>query len=120
MTRALWFRLGWLQAIGITVLCLWPLRELPGPDIPWNDKLYHLAAFGLLMWWFGVALPRARWLRTGLLVLALGVGIEFAQGYVPFRAPSAPDALADGLGVLLGALLAHFTPRRLPAWRPPS
>jgi VanZ family protein len=120
MMRALWFCLGWLQALGITVLCLWPLRELPGSDIPWSDKLYHAAAFGSLMWWFAVALPRSRWWRTGLLVLGLGVAIEFLQGFVPFRAPSLADALADGLGVLVGALCAHRTPRRLQAWQAPA
>lgn len=120
MTRTLWFGLGWLQAIGITVLCLLPLRELPGPDGPWTDKVYHLAAFGLLMWWFAVALPRARWPVTGLAVVLLGVCIEFAQGFVPFRAPSFADAIADTAGMLAGALLAWLTPRGLPAWRPPA
>jgi len=118
MTRALWFGLGWLEALGITVLCLWPLRELPGPNLPWTDKLYHLAAFGLLTWWFAVALPRARWLSTALCVLGLGVFIEFAQGFVPFRSPSFADVVADALGVLAGAALARLTPRALPAWQP--
>lgn len=120
MTRALWFTAGWLQVLGITVLCLWPLRELPGPDLPWTDKLYHGAAFALLMWWFAVALPRVRWPRTGLSLVALGVAIEIAQGFVPLRAPSFADVLADTLGVLAGALLARLTPCRLPAWRPPT
>lgn len=118
MTRALWLRLGWLQAVGITLLCLWPLRELPGHELPWSDKLYHVAAFGLLMWWFAVAMPRAQWLRTGLQVFALGVAIELAQSLVPYRAPSFYDALADAAGVVLGALGARLTPFRLPAWRP--
>jgi hypothetical protein len=120
MTRALWFGLGWLQALGFTVLCLWPLRQLPGPDLPWIDKLYHGAAFALLMWWFAVALPRARWPLTALYLVALGVGIEFAQGFVPFRSPSLADVLADALGVLAGALVARLTPGQLPAWRPPA
>lgn len=118
MTRALWFALGWLEVLGVTVLCLWPLRELPGPDLPWSDKLYHLGAFGLLMWWFAVALPRARWPFTALGVLGLGVFIEFAQGFVPFRSPSLADVVADALGVLAGAVLARLTPRALPAWQP--
>ncbi len=120
MTRALWFRLGWLQALGVAVLCLWPLRELPGPDLPWTDKLYHVGAFGILMWWFAVALPRARWWSTGLCVVGFGVLIEFAQAFVPLRSPSVADVLADALGVLVGALLAWLTPARLPAWRPPT
>jgi len=61
--------------------------------------------------------PRARWLRTGLLLALLGIGIEFAQGFVPLRAPSFADVVADTLGVLLGALLAQLTPAGLPAWR---
>jgi len=118
MTRALWFGLGWLEALAVTVLCLWPLRELPGPDLPWTDKIYHCAAFGLLMWWFAVALPRTRWPLTALGVIGLGIFIEFAQAFVPFRSPSFADVVADALGALVGAVLAWLTPRALPAWQP--
>lgn len=120
MTRTLWFGLGWLQATVITIACLWPLRELPGPDLPWTDKGYHAVAFGCLMWWFAVALPRARWPTAALCVVGLGVAIELAQAWVPYRSPSFADVVADALGMLAGALLASLTPCALPAWRPPA
>ncbi len=117
LSRRAWLAAGWLQTFVLVVLCLLPLERMPGPDLPWTDKLYHTAAFTLLMWWFAVALPRGRWPRTGLLLALLGVGIEIAQGFVPLRAPSFADTVADTLGVLLGALLARLTPPGLPAWR---
>lgn len=118
MTRRLWLGLGWLQTAVLVVLCLLPLRELPGSAIPWSDKLYHGAAFAGLMWWFAVAIPRAGWPRAALGLTLLGIAIEFAQGFVPFRAPSLADGVADFAGVLLGALAARLTPAGLPAWRP--
>lgn len=117
LTRRLWLSLGWLQTLALIVLCLLPLRELPGSEIPWSDKFYHGASFALLMWWFAVALPRGRWRRAALLLTLLGVAIEFAQGFVPLRAPSLADALADFGGVLFGTFIARTTPARWPAWR---
>jgi len=117
LSRRAWLAAGWVQTLALVVLCLLPLERMPGPDLPWTDKLYHAASFTWLMWWFAVALPRGRWLRTALLLTLLGIGIEFAQGHVPLRAPSVGDGMADTLGVLLGALLAHVTPAGLPGWR---
>jgi VanZ family protein len=117
--RRAWLLAGWLQVLAVVVLCLLPLQRLPGPDLPWTDKVYHAAAFALLMWWFAVAQPAAARRGTALWLVLLGVGIEFAQGFVPFRAPSLGDVVADALGVLPGWLAAHATPRALPAWRPP-
>lgn len=116
MTRAAWLRLGWLQTAALVFLCLIPLTSLPGEDIPFSDKLYHALAYTQLMWWFAVALPRRAWWRVGLSLAMLGIGIEIAQAYVPFRGPSVADAVADGLGVLLGAAAARITPFRLPCW----
>lgn len=118
LTRRLWLGLGWLQTAALVVLCLLPLRELPGSAIPWSDKLYHGAAFAGLMWWFAVATPRAGWPRAALGLTLLGIAIEFAQGFVPFRAPSLADGVADFAGVLVGTLAARLTPPGLPAWRP--
>ncbi len=117
LSRRAWLAAGWLQTVALVVLCLLPLERMPGPDLPWTDKLYHAASFTLLMWWFAVAVPRGQWPRTALLLALLGIGIEFAQGFVPLRAPSFADVVADTLGVLLGALLARCTPAGLPAWR---
>jgi VanZ family protein len=117
--RRAWFIAGWVQVVVLVVLCLLPLERMPGPDLTWTDKLYHAGAFALLMWWFAVAQATRSHRWSALLLLLLGIAIEFAQGFVPLRAPSGGDAVADGLGVLLGWLAARATPRALPAWRPP-
>jgi VanZ family protein len=117
--RRAWFLAGWLQVLAVIVVCLMPLERLPGPDLPWTDKAYHVGAFALLMWWFAVAQPARSRRYSALWLVLLGLAIEFAQGFVPFRAPSVGDLVADALGVLPGWMAARATPRALPAWRPP-
>ncbi len=118
MSRKLWLAAGWLQVVAVALLCLWPLPKLPGPELPWVDKLYHAAAFGQLMWWFAVGSPRDRWPAIALRVLGFGIGIELAQGVVPYRSASIADAVADAVGVFIAALVARITPRRLFSWEP--
>lgn len=117
--RRTWFLAGWLQVAAVIVTCLLPLARLPGPDLPWTDKLYHAGAFALLMWWFAVAQSPASHRRAALWLVLLGIAIEFAQGFVPFRSPSLDDVIADSFGVICGWLAARVTPPALPAWRPP-
>ncbi len=103
----LWLALGWLQTLGVTILSLLPLRELPGPAFSHLDKLYHVTAYGVLMAWFAWATPVARRKRLAGWLLVLGIAIELAQGYVPYRASSVADVLADALGIALAAWLVR-------------
>ena len=75
------------------------------------DKLVHLALFGVQ------ALLVRRWLRTAglpapgtravLIAVAYGALTELVQRSLPARHGDLWDLAADGLGALLGALLAH-------------
>ncbi len=101
---------------GLT-LALRPLGTGVWPENWFNgaDKLLHLAFFTLL-WCCG---DRARltpaWL-LGLGLLLFGVGIELAQGFfTTTRDASSADVLADGAGLLLGAVLTRWA-----SWRQPQ
>lgn len=88
--------------IGITVLSL-----VPGADVPrvsWSDKISHLIAYSALT---GAAIVGRRNLKVGrvvLLVIGYGILIEAAQDLMPFgREASVLDAMANAIGVLIGA-----------------
>ena len=85
-----------------------------GPSFGW-DKLNHALAFAVLAF-AGLFTLRERahpvfW--TVFLLLALGLGIELAQMYVPGRSAEWNDVAADTVGVGLGLLVALNVARRL-------
>jgi VanZ family protein len=101
---------GW---IGVGLAIYYSLTPRP-PDlgIEQGDKLQHLLGYGCLMlWWSQVCLALPQRVRVALLLLALSVGLEFAQKLTDARTFSYADMAANALGILLGWLLA---PPRLP------
>jgi VanZ family protein len=72
----------------------------PEVDIEDGDKLGHLAGYGATMFWFAQLYAR-RVLCAGGFV-AMGVGLEFVQGWLGYRSFELYDMLANTLGVLLG------------------
>jgi VanZ family protein len=109
--RSAWLGLGWLGVAGVVVLSLIPAPPT-GPEH--GDKLGHAGSYALLMWWFAQAwLQRDARALTAAGLLALGVALEFAQGWTGYRSFSIADIAADGLGVALGWLLAPPRTRNL-------
>ena len=107
----LWLGL-WIAAIvGLIVVCLVPLDSLP--PLPENsDKVEHLLGYFLLaaaaVQLFG---SRRALSLAALGLVALGIGVEIAQGFTAYRSSDPADALANTLGVLLGRATA-LTPWR--------
>jgi VanZ family protein len=103
----LWLALGWAMVGLVVVVSLVPV---PPETMTFEaqDKLLHLAAYGGLMLWFGAIYrtgsPR-RW--VGALLVLMGAVLELAQGATGYRSPQLLDVLANGIGVLLGWLLAR-------------
>ena len=92
---------GWLYAAAIVILSLTP--KPPDLGFEYGDKLGHLAAYSLLMFWFGwLYSDRNTRLAYALGWIALGMGIEFAQGATGYRSFEFADMAANSLGVLLG------------------
>lgn len=111
-TRALWLAAGWLMVAAVVWVSLTPTPPR-GPDLPASDKLLHALTYFILAAWFGVLYPATRrLLAVGAALIALGAGLELAQGLGGIREPSWLDALANTLGAATGVLLARCTAAR--------
>ena len=101
---------GWAWAAAIVWLSLTP--SPPEVDIAHGDKLGHFAAYGWLMFWFSQLYPeRGARVAYALGFVAMGVGLEFAQGELGYRTYEVFDMYANALGVLLGWAAALLLPR---------
>ena len=105
-------RNAWLVCGSGFVLLVIYLSLTPRPlDVPsfYGLKTGHILAYAWLMFWFSQIYhrPLAR-VAVGLAFLALGIALEYIQGLVG-RDFSYTDMGDDGIGIVLGALLA-FTP----------
>jgi VanZ family protein len=110
--RRAWVSIGWVGVVAVVALSLMPSPPQLLP-VDQADKAEHILAFGGLMFWFAqVYLSRRGRLAAAALLLALGVGIEFAQGQTGYRSFEYADMIADGAGIFVGWLLA---PPRLPS-----
>lgn len=110
--RILWVG-GLLLALVVVVVCLLPSRNLPSTGI--NDKFEHALAFAALALWFGGLAARRDHLFVLLALVALGGGIEIAQGLMGLgRMADVRDLLADLLGALGGVALAYTPLGRWP------
>jgi hypothetical protein len=93
---------GWL---GVAALMLLPLGVAGGPE--GGDLIAHFLVFGamaLAAVGFSRSPGQLAWLAS--LTVALGVGFEYAQSFLPYRSAAIDDAIADALGGLVGYVLA--------------
>ena len=103
----------WLLAIAAVIaVCLMPPPALP--PLPDNsDKIEHFASYFLLAFGAVQLFTRGQVLLMAALgLVALGIGIEIAQGALTSDRSADPyDALANAVGVLLG-MTTMLTPWR--------
>ncbi|MFO1400499.1 MAG: hypothetical protein U1F06_10460 [Steroidobacteraceae bacterium] len=100
----LWYALGVLLTTVIVVTSLVPTRDLPALRL--SDKIEHALAFSALALWFGGLLPQRRYGWLALALLALGGGIEIAQGLMGLgRLADVRDLIADAWGIAFGLTL---------------
>jgi VanZ family protein len=101
--------MGWAGVVVVIVTSLIPAppRLIP---IEQGDKLEHILAYAGLMFWFAQVYVelRTRWWVAGMLI-ALGIGLEYLQGWTGWRDFSYADMAADAAGVVFGWSVA--TPR---------
>jgi VanZ family protein len=94
--------------MGINILALSPAPYLPPLDIfNWWDKAQHAIAFALLAVLAVLAYPEASRLRIAFLLIGQGVLIELLQYLGGYRFGDWQDAVADGVGVLVGLAMVR-------------
>lgn len=108
-------RARWTPAVVWATLVL-VATSWPNPGLPQAghvDKVIHACSYGLLGWLVGRALPATTRVQVAAAfagLVAFGALDEWHQGFIPGRATSAADLLADAVGALVGLLL--FAARR--------
>lgn len=100
--RWTWLAAGWIWVAAIFYLSLMP--HPPEPVHFWNaDKLEHALAYCLLMLWFcQVYRQRRPRLMLAMLLVAMGVLIEYMQRETGYRFFDYADMLSNATGVLVG------------------
>ncbi|HUX92119.1 MAG TPA: VanZ family protein [Gallionellaceae bacterium] len=100
--RWTWLAVGWFWVAAIFYLSLMP--HPPEPVHFWNaDKLEHALAYCLLMLWFcQVYRQRRPRLMLAMLLVAMGVLIEYMQRETGYRFFDYADMLSNATGVLVG------------------
>ena len=100
--RWAWLILGWLWVGAIFYLSLMP--HPPQPVSFWQaDKFEHALAYGLLMLWFCQVYRKwATRMLLALLLVAMGILIEYLQGETGYRTFDYADMFADATGVIVG------------------
>ena len=97
--------LFWVCFLAINLLALSPAPYLPPLEIfNWWDKAQHAIAFATLAVLAVLAYPESSKRRIAFLLIGQGVLIEVLQYYGGYRFGDWQDAVADGVGVLLGML----------------
>ncbi len=111
--RRLYIAVGWLLVGAIVWLSVTP--SPPQVDIEQGDKLGHLLAYALVMFWFAqLYAARPARIAYAALFIFMGVGLEFVQRGLGYRSFEVFDMLADSAGVLAGWAAALMSPRVLP------
>ena len=87
----------------------------PKVDFEQSDKVGHFLAYGGVMFWFAqLYVERKARLGYAAGFVAMGVALEFIQGWTGYRDFELYDMLADGVGVALGWAAALLLPGFLP------
>jgi VanZ family protein len=104
-TRPALFRAA---AISI-VLTIFVLSLMPGPPgVPGSDKLHHFLAYAgcMFAWALALSTPKSRFIAL-ILICAMGVLIEFLQGWSGWRTFEVADMIANALGATFGWIAAR-------------
>lgn len=99
----------WVLSIALVAyLSLSPQIDLPF-DFRGIDKVYHSLAY---LWLAAIPFLGFQSIKIALagalLMIPFGIGLEYAQDYVPGRFFSVADMVANGTGVLLGMALGKY------------
>lgn len=101
--RAEWLFIGYGLVFIVILLSIDPA---PATGVSVNDKVAHFVAYGGLMGWFSQIYHQLKQrIAAAILLIILGVTMEFVQANIPGRYYEFADMLANSGGVFLGWLL---------------
>tara|TARA_B100000508_G_C11292286_1_gene195753 strand:+ start:83 stop:493 length:411 start_codon:yes stop_codon:yes gene_type:complete len=111
----------WLwQLVGLTlvVLVFWGCLKPPSDDIGFslNDKLVHFMAYFVLALWYGGIVQKRFHAVIAVLLIGMGVLIEWLQIQTGYRHAEWADVLANLVGIIMGLLLAGLLSISVAAW----
>ena len=85
------------------------VSSIPGNSFPkswfslgFQDKIYHIIEYSILGVLGYLAYSKTAGYKIIIFCIIFGIFDELYQGLIPGRFPNAFDAIADGLGVILG------------------
>lgn len=105
LLHRLWVGIGWFGVVLLLYLSLTP--QPPEIPIDQGDKFGHAFAYAMLTYWWAQLLHAGRQrIRLAAALLALGIAIEYVQGWTGWRSFDYYDMLADALGIAIGWLTA--------------
>ncbi|MFC1535016.1 VanZ family protein [Thermodesulfobacteriota bacterium] len=100
ITIILWF----FSILIVFYLSLIPQVETP-IDFKYSDKVWHVLTYLWLSFLPYVGFEyRKKALLGSLLMIVLGVGLEFGQSFIPEREATISDLIANNIGVVTGIL----------------
>jgi VanZ family protein len=96
-------------AIGV-VIAIWVLSLMPGPPgVPGSDKLHHFLAYaGCMGLWAQVLTTPASRIKALMAIVAMGIAIEFLQGWSGFRTFEVADMVANTGGAICGWIASRI------------
>jgi VanZ family protein len=104
--RKLWLAIGYLMVAFVVQQTLVPSPMSSGMDV--SDKLLHTLGYFLLMGWFvQIYHGNSQKIICAAAFVAMGILLEFLQGWSGVRHYEIQDMLANGLGVVIAFGLSY-------------
>jgi VanZ family protein len=105
----LWLALGYLFVALALLVCLAPPTAPGLPSLfSLNDKVEHAAGYAILAVYFAGIYPRSRYFWIAISLFAMGVLVEFLQGWMALGRSRDPlDVIANTAGIVIGVSLAR-------------
>tara|TARA_Y100000590_G_C15492568_1_gene928392 strand:+ start:626 stop:994 length:369 start_codon:yes stop_codon:yes gene_type:complete len=104
-----WFLPGLLLLLVVSVGSISFISGLVITGVDFMDKVVHTFSYFVLMVWFSGLYTNERNAIVGLLLIILGITLEYIQTFLPYRFFDPLDLIANTVGVILGLALAFFT-----------
>ena len=104
--RSFWLAVAYGLVVLVVYLSLTSNPVKTGLSFLYQDKFFHALAYFVLMGWFAqIYHSNARRNLVALVLIAVGVSLEFLQSLSPVRYYEIADMLANSTGVALGYFL---------------